>query len=346
MKKSFFTIAILVLICQHVLSQAGRGVYQFLELPVSSRMAALGSANVSLNDNDINFGFQNPSLLTSETHNTISLNMANYLADIRFGSAVYGRTIGAKNYFAIGVQYVDYGLFDETNVVGVKLGEFTAKDVALSVMYSRPLTDKISVGATLKPIFSSFERYSSFGMAMDLGASYNNPLHLFSAGVVFRNIGSQIKGYYSDEDGQHLESMPFNIQMGMSKKFLHAPLRVSFTLNNLQTWDLTYQSENQPSDQLNATASSNKVGFVDMAFRHTILAAEFVPSKNFYLAIAYNHRRQKEMSMNGFKNSAGFSYGGGVKISKFHVGFGMTKFQVGNYSYQFSISTSLNEFRL
>lgn len=346
MKKIFFTIIVQVLFYQLVFSQAGRGVYQFLELPVSSRMAALGGANVSLNDNDINFGFQNPSLLTPETNNTISLNMANYLADIRFGSAVYGRTIGAKNYFAVGVQYIDYGVFDETNDIGAKLGEFTAKDVALSVMYSRPLTDKISVGATLKPVFSSFERYSSFGLAMDLGANYNNPQHLFSAGVVLRNIGSQIKGYYSDEDGQHLETMPFNIQMGLSKKFLHAPLRLSLTLNNLQKWDLTYQSKNMPSDPLSGATTFNKIGFVDMAFRHAIIAAEFVPSKNFYLAIAYNHRRQKEMGMNGFKNSAGFSYGGGVKISKFHVGFGMTKFQVGNYSYQFSISSSLNEFRL
>ena len=83
-----------------------------------------------------------------------------------------------------------------------------------------------------------------------------------------------------------------------------------------------------------------------MAFRHTIIAVEFVPSKKFYLTAAYNHRRQQEMSMPGFKSTAGFSFGGGIKISKFQVGFGMTQFQVGNYAYQFSISTSLNEFRM
>ena len=83
-----------------------------------------------------------------------------------------------------------------------------------------------------------------------------------------------------------------------------------------------------------------------MFFRHTIFAAEFVPTKNFYLAIGYNHRRQKEMNMNGFKSSAGFSFGGGVKIYKFQTGFGMSQFQAGNYSYQFSITTNLNEFRL
>ena len=44
--------------------QAGRGVYRFLELPVSSRAAAVGGHNVSLRDNDVNFALMNPALLT------------------------------------------------------------------------------------------------------------------------------------------------------------------------------------------------------------------------------------------------------------------------------------------
>jgi len=346
MSKSHLLFAIFVTSSLLAFSQAGNGVYQFLELPVSSRLAALGGTNVSLRDNDINFAFQNPALLTDETNNTLGLNMANYLAGIRFGSAVYGRTIGCDNYLAFGIQYVDYGLFKETTELNEIIGEFTAKDYALSIMYARPLTDRITVGATLKPVYSVYERYTSFGMAMDAGVNYNNPVSLFSAGLVFSNIGTQFKGYYSDIDGQHLEPLPFDIQLGISKTFLHAPLRLSFTLDNLQKWDLNYNSTNQANETLNTTATTNKVGFIDMAFRHAIIAVEFVPTKNFYLTAAYNHRRQKEMSMPGFKSSAGFSFGGGVKIYKFHVGFGMTQFQVGNYAYQFSLSTSLNEFRL
>jgi hypothetical protein len=71
-----------------------------------------------------------------------------------------------------------------------------------------------------------------------------------------------------------------------------------------------------------------------------------LPGKNFYLAGSYNHRRHNELSMNGFKSMSGFSFGGGIKLSKFMVGFGMSQFQVGNWAYQFSISTDLKEFRL
>lgn len=344
-----FILLILAMSAMSVFSQAGYGVYQFLDLPVSSRLAALGSANVSLRDNDINFAFQNPALLSSETNNVIGLNMANYLADIKFGSAVYGRNLGAKNYFAIGIQYVDYGTFQEATDLNVLTGQtFTAKDFALNIIYARPITNQITVGATLKPVYSAYETYTSYGLAMDAGVSYNDSAHFFSAGFVLRNVGTQLKGYYSDTDGQHFEPLPFNIELGISKRLSHAPLRFSMTLLNLQHWNLNYQSTNQPATDLFAptTTSTKSVGFFDMAFRHTIFAAEFVPSKNFYLALGYNHRRQQELSMTGFKSLSGFSFGGGIKLYKFHVGFGMTPFQVGNYSYQFSISTSLNEFRL
>ena len=353
-KKSFLSVQLLI-ISLYAFSQAGNGVYQFLELPASSRIAALGSYNVSLRDNDINFGFVNPALLTSETNNSVGLNMSTYLADIKFGSAVYGKNFGKNNYFAIGIQYVDYGLFKYTNETN-NLPEdnyFTAKDMALHIMYARPITKSITVGATLKPIYSAYEVYTSYGIALDAGISYNDSASNFSAGLVFKNMGTQLKGYYSDEGGQHIEPLPFNIQLGVTKRLAYAPLRFSFTLQNLQNWDLGYQSTNQPTTTPTTTVTTTKssitsrnIPFFDMAFRHVVIAAEFVPSKNFYFTVAYNDRREQELSMNGFKSAAGFSFGGGIKLYKFHVGFGTTQFQVGTASYQFSITTSLNEFRL
>lgn len=356
MTKKIFLLNILISLPLLAFSQAGFGVYQFLDLPASSRLAAMGGTNVSLRDNDVNFSFGNPALLTYQTNNIIGLSMASYLADIKFGSAIYGRTIGTKNYFAVGIQYVDYGTFKYSNESNSQIGNssFTAKDMALNIMYSRPLTKKISVGGTFKPINSVYESYSSIGLAMDAGVSYNDSARLFSAGLVFRNLGTQLKGYYSDDNGQHIEPLPLNIQLGTSIKLKHAPLRFSFTLVNLQKWDLSHQSTNQPTTSLTPTTSTsatstvpvNKISFVDMAFRHSILAVEFVPSKNFYLSMGYNHRRHQEMIVGGFKSTAGFSFGGGIKLYKFHVGFGTTQFLAGNSSFQVSITTALNEFRL
>ena len=357
MTKKISLTTLLISISILAFSQAGYGVYKFLDLPVSSRLAAIGGTNISIRDNDLNFAFGNPALLTAETNNVIGLSMANYLADIKFGSAVYGKTIGTNNFFAIGIQYIDYGVFKYTNETNSQTEDitFSPKEMALSIMYARPITDKITVGATLKPINSvllnsdQIGNYTSYGLAMDAGISYCSSSNLFSSGLVFRNIGTQFKGYYSNDDGQHLEPLPFNIQLGTSIKLAHAPLRFSITMNNLQHWDLSYQSTNQSVTTLipgTTKTPENKISFIDMAFRHSIVAIEFVPSKNFYLSMAYNHRQHQEMSVSGFKSSAGFSFGGGIKLYKFHVGFGTTKFLGANSTYQFSISTALNEFRL
>jgi len=321
-------------------SQAGSYVYSFLDLPVSSRIAALGGSNVSLKDNDLSFAFKNPALLTAENDNQISLSMANYLADIKFGTAMYGFNIKKNNYFAVGVQYIDYGKFSERTDVDLEIGEFSAKDMALYIAYARPITSRITVGGTLKPIFSSFERYTSYGFAVDAGVNYTNPEKQFSAGLVLRNIGTQLKGYYSNESGQHLEPLPFDIQAGITQKLKHAPFRFSLTLHNLQRWNLNYQSANLEEDK------EKEISFADMAFRHTIWGVEFVPGKNFYLVASYNHRRHNELKMPGFKSSTGFSFGGGLKLYKFQVGFGMSTFQTGNVAYQFSLATSLNQFKL
>ena len=322
--------------------QTGRGVYRFLDLPVSSRMAAIGGMNVSLRDNDVNFAFMNPALLTGETHGVIGLNMANYLADIKFGSAVYGHNFGENNFTSFGVQYVDLGKFEGYDELGNFTEDFTAKDIALYMSYARRLDDYFTVGATFKPIFSSSERYTSFGIAFDAGINYSRDL--FSAGLVFRNMGAQLKAYYPDEQGQHREPLPFDIQLGVSKKFAHAPIRISGTLNNLNRWNVAGYQTDKTTTNLDGTTEEKKVKPVDMAFRHVVLGVELVPSDNFYIALGYNHRRNQEMTMEGFKSLAGFSAGAGLKLYKFHVGFGLTQFQVGNFAYQFSFSTDLNDF--
>ena len=353
MKKTHLIILILALHSVLVFSQAGNGVYKFLELPTSSHLAALGSTNISISENDISSSLQNPALLTSICNNVLSLNSANYLADIKFGSVGYARSIDSVNTIGVGIQYVDYGIFKGYTETNIPTGDFTAKDYALNIIYSRKINNNLSVGTTLKPLFSAYEMYTSYGVALDAGVFYHNDDKLYSMGFAIRNLGTQLKGYYSDENGQqHYESLPLNIEFGVSKKFSHAPLRVSLTLQNLQQWDFSYESTNQTVPTLDKTMVVTK-SFYDNASenlnsfaKHAVFAFEFVPNKNFYATIAYNHRRQEELRSDGFKSMSGLSYGAGIKLYKFHLGFGMNQILTGNQAYYFSITTALNEFKL
>ncbi|MDR1653502.1 MAG: type IX secretion system protein PorQ [Prevotellaceae bacterium] len=320
-------------------SQTGNGIYRFLDLASSARTTSLGGANVSLLDNDITMLFQNPALLTAKTHNMLSLNYAHFPA-FMYGTASYGYNINSRNFLGAGVQYDDYGTIPLTNIFNQNEGSFQVKDIALYLSYARVLSERITIGASLKPVFLVAEQRTGFGLGVDVGISYANPGNDFSAGAVFKNIGAQLKGFYSDETGQYTEYLPFNIEAGLSWKLKHAPLRFSFTVHNLQKWDLSYRIDSKQVDGV------KKINFFDMAFRHAIIGVEFVPSNNFYVALGYNHRRAAELGADAFKSLAGFSVGAGVKISKFHAAFGMSQYQAGLSTYHFTIATSLEDFGL
>lgn len=338
MKRYLLIVGIFCVMATNSWSQAGQSIYTFLELPVSSHMAALGGANVSLRTNDINYALSNPALLSSETNNQLALNFSNYIADVSVGSVAYGKN-WHDNMFAVAMQYIDYGTFEGTTETNQSFGNFTAKDFALSLVYAKQLLKNWQGGITLKPIYSAYESYSSFGIGVDLGLSYARVDKGIFVGAALQNIGSQLVSY-----NEELEYLPFNSMISFSKKFSHAPVRVSCTAHNLHRWNLNYVNSVYTTT-LTGEKIYETVSFVDMLFRHVIVGLDIIPSKNLYLTVGYNHRRAAELRLNGLKTIAGFSFGGGIKVSKFHIGFSAAQYQKGIMTYQFSLSTNTNSFK-
>lgn len=310
---------------------AGSGVFHFLNLPASSRLNALGGENVSISDDEISMAFINPALLTAHTDKVLQLNYAYYLAGTMFGSAMYGHNY-RDNYFGAAVHYLDYGKMSYADENGNLLGTtFTAKDICVNLMYARQLGPLFRVGATLKPIFSVYEQYTSFAMGADIGGHFQTADSTFQMGLALRNVGWQLKSFYEEDFGQHTEMLPLNLELGLSYRLAHAPLRFSLTAHNLQCWDIAPANE--------------EVKWYDMLFRHTIWAVDIVPKSNkFYLTFSYNHRRQAEMNLTEVRSLAGFAFGAGIKIYKFRLGFAMSQYTKSNFTYQVSLSTDINSF--
>ena len=62
--------------CHAQVSNAGRSVFSFMALPVSSRINALGGSSASLSDGDIALGMCNPALLHANSHQKLELNFS------------------------------------------------------------------------------------------------------------------------------------------------------------------------------------------------------------------------------------------------------------------------------
>ncbi len=283
---SFFVFFSLLLGIKIFSQVGGAYTYAFLNQTNSARVASLGGKSISLSDGDLNMPFHNPSLLSDEMDNHLVMNYVGYFADIKYGYVSYAKSFDSLGNFAIGLHYMDYGEFQSADIFGERSGTFHAAEYALNIIYSRKIDSFITVGAILKPIYSSFESYNSIGLAADIGINYYHPVKLFSASMVFKNIGSQITTYYGGGDR---EAIPFEIQAGVSQKLAHAPFRFSLTLQHLQKWNLQYETdlENQNSFiyEEEVITTSEKIGEIgDNLLRHAILGLEFIPGKNFYTA--------------------------------------------------------------
>ena len=188
MKHKFCLIIIFCLAVLTGKSQiGGEKTYQFLELTNSARIAALGGKQVAILDStDLNLPFHNPALLHKAMENSILINYVNYFADVNYGYASYAKTYDNIGNFALGMHYINYGNFREALETGELTGNnFTAAEYALNIIYSNHYK-RLNYGATLKPIFSVFESYRSFGIAADLGVSFTSKDGFTNVGLVGR----------------------------------------------------------------------------------------------------------------------------------------------------------------
>lgn len=321
----------------------GTSTYQFLNLNPSARLIALGGQAISIPDNDLNTVLQNPALLNEEMDNHLALNYINYIADINYGYAAWAVKTRRAGMLGIGMLYLNYGQFDETDEQGNILGTFHAADYALNLSWALRVDSLLTLGVNVKPIISVLERYTSTGLAFDLGAWYKIGSKGLNAGIVLRNAGFQIKPYTEDTR----EPLPFEFQAGISQKLPHAPFRYQIVYRYLDTWKLTYESElNKPrTDPVTGEeeTDSRLAQFGDNLMRHIVLGVEFVPSEKFYVAVGYNYKLRQELAFDDRPGAVGLSWGTGLKIRKFRVGYGSTRYHLAGPVNVFSITTNLSE---
>lgn len=322
----------------------GNDTYSFLNLSSAARVAGLGGNQIAVKDGDLDLGFYNPSLLDSTMDGKLSLSYINYFTDINYGYAAYAKNVEGVGTFAATLNFLDYGDFVLADETGENLGTFSAGDYALSFGYGRAIDTMWSVGGNLKFIYSALESYNSFGMAADISGTYYNSKRKLTIAGVMKNIGAQIKPYIS---GQR-EPLPFEIQLGLTKRLKHAPLRLGIIAENLQQWDLTgpeTQEEVEIDPLTGLPVETNQFVFGDKLMRHIVLNGEILLTKNFHIRIGYNYRRRQELKLSDKPGTVGFSWGFGLKISKFVLSYGRAAYHQAGASNHFSVTTRLSDFR-
>ncbi len=320
----------------------GRHVYDFLNLNPSARIVSLGGVNVSTIDEDIHLAAQNPALVTDSMHKVAGISFVNYLADIGYGYAGYSQTFEGLGSFHTGIQYVSYGQLQGADEFGNITSEFSAGDLVWMVGYANDFR-AFRYGANVKFIQSKLAPgFQSLGVALDLGAAYNSPGKLFSAGVTLRNIGVQLTTYSS---GAPREPLPFEILVGISNKLRYMPLRFSVTITNLDVFDLVLEDPNAvPETDLSGNVIDDGNEFVDELFSHFVFSGEFLLGKAVRLRAGYNHLRRQELKLEERPGLTGFSLGAGIRVKRFSFDYGFASYGVNSIfqTHHFSLLYRLN----
>jgi hypothetical protein len=202
MKKIYLSIIILLLINNNSFAQlfpvlggqrAGISTAQFLKIGVGGRAAALGESFVAIAD-DASALYWNPAGLSQFKNNQVIFSHNIWVVDIyhEFAGIVYH--LDDANTFGIALTALsmdDMPVTTEFAPFGT--GEyFSFSDIAVSLSYSRRMTEQFSFGGTVKYIEETLDKLKMLGVMIDLGTFYWTGLGSTRFAVAVSNFGAEL----------------------------------------------------------------------------------------------------------------------------------------------------------
>ncbi len=167
---------------------------QFLELGVSARAMGMAEAFTAVSD-DITSVYYNPAGLTYLYGREAAFTYVDMPDGVGHGFAAIGlplESIGGV--LGISAYALSSGDMDVTDYSRISTGQtFSWNDFALAVSYGRYLTDRFSVGFTVKYISEFSYDYSANGWAADVGTVYNTGFRGFKIAMMITNFGPDMK---------------------------------------------------------------------------------------------------------------------------------------------------------
>ncbi|MDF2189514.1 type IX secretion system protein PorQ [Paraflavitalea sp. CAU 1676] len=337
-------IPVLMLITVYGFAQTlgGNTVYNFLRLSNTPQLTALGGINVSNQSPDIGLAWHNPSLLRASMHTQANFVFNAFYADIRNYHLFTGfRHEASKTNFAIGVNYFNYGTIPATDMAGNRFGDIRPADYVVQLSASRQYLERWHYGASLKFIYSNYGMYRSSGLAMDIGISYADTANLLQASLVIKNMGAQLKAYTGTATGD----LPFDLQMGISKRLAKAPLQFSLTAHHLHQFDISYRDTAFNNENGFDQNMSDKKFTFDQLFRHIVLAMQVYITDKVEISAGYNHLRRRELNVGNTGNGInGFSLGVGALFRKLQIRYARSYYQNNTAYNQFGLSLTMKDY--
>jgi hypothetical protein len=312
----------------------GNAVFNFLNQPISAKQASLGGVNISSIGKDLGLAFYNPALLRDEMHGGVNAGFYSFAQGLQqygFNTAMH---LGKYNSnLSFGVQYLNYGNLTQTDASGNVLGTFQPKDYVVQLGFSKQYHERWWYGVNAKFIGSNYGQYQSSGIGFDVGLAYHDEESELQACILVKNMGAQLKTY----DGlQPKEELPFDLQMGITKRLAKAPFQFSITAHHLHRWNILYNDTT--FNQLEGIDPNRGNTGAQKFLSHLVFSTEVFLSEKFQVNMGLNLLRRQSLNAYNMTNGLnGFTMGVGLLLDKLHMHYA-TGFYQQNLFHQVSLN--------
>ncbi|MDW8466754.1 MAG: PorV/PorQ family protein [Chloroherpetonaceae bacterium] len=168
----------------------------FLGIGMGARATALGGAFVALAD-DISALYWNPAGIVRSDKIRVGFTHTQWLIGTQINWAGATVPAGIAGSFGVAITALNYGNFEVTTISNPDgTGEtFSASDFAAQLSWGKSLTDRFSVGITLKFINQSIFRTAANAFALNIGFYYDTGLlpNGLKLGASISNFGTQMR---------------------------------------------------------------------------------------------------------------------------------------------------------
>lgn len=174
--------------------KVGTSAAPFLGINIGGAATAMGGAYVSM-ATDASALYWNPGAISRLGHSQINFTHTRWFVNTDYNWA--GIILNVKGEAAIGfnLAILDYGEEEVTTVLQPEgTGErWSAQDLYGAISYAHNLTDRFSIGASVKFIQQKIYNESATGYALDIGLLYITRFYGMRLGMSISNFGTDMR---------------------------------------------------------------------------------------------------------------------------------------------------------
>jgi|YelNatPaOPRAMG01_1025707.scaffolds.fasta_scaffold00014_20 hypothetical protein len=319
------------------ISRVGTAAGQFLKLMVGARAAALGGTAVSLSDEPASL-YWNPGAISTLGRRTLFVSRSNLYDNAGIYHTFVGFVLPLPRSSALGLS-VNYLGTDDIEITTLEQPNgmdtyYRAQDYAIGVSYARYVTDRLTIGLTVKFVSEGIWREKAQTLALDLGSLLDTGVLGMKLGMSLSNFGGNLRLRGPDLRVVHdrYSNNPAERSVDAELKTLEWPLPLTFRMGTAIEL-LGSQGQIAVSQQNQLTLSYELWDGMDSLMRAGF-GAEYCWNAILFLRGGYYGLPMTKDKF-GTYDTASYTFGGGLQYdlgwAAFRLDYALANFQtLGN----------------